>query len=767
MQRRGSSMPPLKMMAMLSPLGVGGAAPPAATGGRLGVEGNTAQLTLAKVFKNLAPNVPGLMGTDDEATPTRLYNGCAEPLLMPALRQLVEVRAGLDVIVEMAGGNVENLAENVERAARALLGEILASRFGGEGEDLESMSPDLFMKLCRLAPKMFNELSDGEFDDYMKNLEAQLLIPGYVPPAPPSLPCALSPILGVSVGVSYGVSRPSSAYRTAHSSLLLLFPPRSYANELLKAHPDFLNDLRRMLESGEKDKVVPASRLLDAFTKAIPINEGPVCLDALKDSKCNGVVANSVAPAFTEWGDTTLLHNLDGLLNCANAMGEQVRCSLPFLRFLLLVLLSHFSLLLFPSLVLVCNLALPLREQDASAWSDMGLDAPAYEALRDPINAFRRADAGSEGADIYQTGLELLELLRSKHDITPEYDLGKAIADGCPLPEEYGALLQTLQDMAECAERSVGKPPLIAEEQMSALCSCLLKHAADADMAMALARLLNKLAENEGNLSNIAKFGGLEGIIQALIANPENTPLLRVLIHLLEKFVKNDVFKEKIGQLDGCKALLLCLATHCDARFVNELDAERDDGEDGGAPTSVRGDLSDHDVMLVAMLSLIANLSFNSRSNIGRIVAENGVAAIDGALQFYAAKPRVLEAAMANLSNWMAGDNGCMEAVGETCTPRIIAAVSEHPEDAKLFKMTMRAMGNMSTVDDNIAALINQGSVRVIVEAIQGDALAADQGCQTIAIQVRMWLFISFVCILFLNSFVAHYTLFAPLLRYR
>ena len=140
-----------------------------------------------------------------------------------------------------------------------------------------------------------------------------------------------------------------------------------------------------MLESGEKEKVVPASRLLDAFTKALPINEGPACLDALKDSRCNGVVASSVAPAFTEWGDTTLLHNLDSLLNCANAMGEQ----------------------------------------DAEGWNDMGLDAPAYEALREPINAFRRADAGSEGAEIYQTGLELLELLRAKHDITPEYDLAK------------------------------------------------------------------------------------------------------------------------------------------------------------------------------------------------------------------------------------------------------------------------------------------------------------------------------------------------------
>ena len=130
-------MPPLKMMSMLSPLGAGGAAMPAPAGARLGVEGNIAQLTLAKVFQNLAPNVPGLMGTDDEATPTKLYNSCAEPLLMPALRQLVEVPAGLDVIVEMAGGNVDNLAENVERAARALLGEILAARFGGEGDELE------------------------------------------------------------------------------------------------------------------------------------------------------------------------------------------------------------------------------------------------------------------------------------------------------------------------------------------------------------------------------------------------------------------------------------------------------------------------------------------------------------------------------------------------------------------------------------------------------------------------------------------------------
>ena len=102
------------------------------------------------------------------------------------------------------------------------------------------MSPDLFMKLCKLAPKMFNELSDGEFDDYMKNLEAQLLIPGCVFlfvvgscallfPLVRRLSLSLS--LSLSVGVSrsvclffqYAVSLPHSLTPSRPLALFLFF----------------------------------------------------------------------------------------------------------------------------------------------------------------------------------------------------------------------------------------------------------------------------------------------------------------------------------------------------------------------------------------------------------------------------------------------------------------------------------------------------------------------------------------------------------------
>ena len=641
----------------------------------LGTEGNVAQLNMMRVYTNLAPHVAGVMGTTDQVTPVTLYNASPESLILPALRKLAETEDGMGVIVSFAEGNVDGVNRNVELAALALLGELIAAR--GHGEEIDEMSPDLFMKMMGLAPKMMNNLSTADFDAFMKSLERQFLRPGF-------------------------------------------------ADELLAANPDFLKDLHAMLASGEREKVIVGSRIFKAFNNSLPINNTDHLLGKLEESQLNQLVANTVAPAHEAYGEGTLQNNLDALNAVVSVM----------------------------------------EDKDCDAWNAMGLDETAYESLSPIVNAFARAE-DDDGKAVFEAGIELLEALQEKHDITPEYDLDKTLGDNFAAvkaancydlykndadqlvfmmggkesltpPKEYHALMAALENMATCAEMSVGACGLVAEEQMKALCECLLKHACDATAALALAKLLNRLAENDKNLSNIAKFGGLEGIIQALIKNPENTPLLRVLIHLLEKFVKHDVFKEQIGSLDGCKALIMCLTTHCTPEFVAGKGGPAGGAADPAAPAleSVRGDLNDHDVMMVAMLSLIANLAYNSHSNVERILAANGVEAMHLTLGAYDAHVKILEVAMCNFSNWMFADEDSKEVIGDRCTGDIINVIVRHSDEPALFKMTMRAIGNLSTVDENVRHIIHGGAITAIVEAMQSEQCSEDKGCQTIAIQV-------------------------------
>ena len=642
----------------------------------MSTEGNLVQKAIMQIYKNLAPKVAPMVGTEDEITVVDLYNCCPDPLMFSALRTLADDEEGMPVITKIAMGGIAGIEKPVELAACSMLTELLTKN--GE-EDDDALEPDMFMQLAQLAPKMHSAQGGGdndEFESFMDGLEDQFAMP-------------------------------------------------DFADELLAKQPDFLVSVKEMLASGEEGKVIVGSKLLAGFTSTLEQGNCEKLLASLKAAGVIAIVASDVAPNYEAYGAKTLMGNLDSLAQVAGVM----------------------------------------EDDDAESWAAMGLTAKAYESLRPAVMDHKDSEDETDVA-IYECGVQLLDMLQEKHEIPPEFNLDETIQDNfsavhaalgdasdyeCVMgddgdmmfmcdgeemdepPPEYTAMMAGLDNMASCAEMCHGQSAEIAEEQMSSLCDCLAKHACDSEASLKLAKSLDALASNDANLTSMADNGGLEGIIKALIANPHNTPLLRVLIHLLEKFVKFQAFKLKIGSVDGCKALLMCLEVHCAPDYVSG-EAIQDTEE--VTETSVRGNLGDHKVMLAAMLSLLANLTFNCVENVDRCIAEEGVDKMHTYFVAYPDLPRLLEVVMCNFSNWMFSHEGVKKDIGEKCSEVIIAAVNNHHEDPTLVKMAMRALGNITTLEENIVEIMEHRAIEAIVKAMQSKECKSASGVQTIAIQV-------------------------------
>ena len=651
-----------------------------------GAEGNIAQMCMGNVYKSLAPLVPVMRGTEDEVTLIDLLNACPGAMHFSCLKSISEVENGMLCVSDIASGLMEGIDRPLELAAMSVLAELMKKDVNSDEPD-EPLDPDMFMQMAALAPKMHAALSEnGDEDDsnlafegMMEALESQFEVPGF-------------------------------------------------ADELLQKQPMFMASVAGMLNSGDKGQIIVGTRMLAAYAGSIDNSaDAQLLLTPLRETRVLHTLATSIAPeSHVKFGNATLMNCLDCF----------------------------------------CAVAATMEVAGAEAWTVMGMTAESYSAIRPTIITFSQAET-EEGIAIYEAGAGFLQLLEDKHEIPPEFNMDEAIHDNfsaivggqsddysCEMgddgmmmfldedgnmmedaPEEYKAMIAGLESLAACAEMCVGGVAEIATEQMNSLCECFAKHAGDPLAAMALAKALDKLGENEANLENIAKCGGLEAIIQALIMNPERTALLRVLIHLLEKFVRHDSFKEKIGVLDGNKALLLCIQKHCEEEFVSGAAMEGDEATEE-AVTSVRGDLNNHDVMMSAMLALLANLSYKSRSNVKRIKAEDGVGILLTAMQVYADKPRILEVIMCNYSNWMFCSDEIKLDIGNRCTADMITLVTDLTDDAAFFQMTMRALGNLSTLDENIVTIVNGDAITAIVGTMLGDACQADKTALQVAIQV-------------------------------
>ena len=242
---------------------------------------------------------------------------------------------------------------------------------------------------------------------------------------------------------------------------------------------------------------------------------------------------------------------------------------------------------------------------------------------------------------------------------------------------------------------------------INTMVNALNTHVRNPAMAVSAATTLSALAMNDGNADAIAKSGGISTMIAAINANPQNVELLKSLLVLMERISRNDIYKEQIVSLGGAEVLInIAVGIH----------------------------LGNEEITLKA-LSTLANLAFNSPPNIEALMQRNAVAAVQRVLQAYTKHPRVLENAMCALSNLMYGSDDNKLTIGQTCGDSVTNIIRDLPNDANLFKMALRALGNLSFCDANIRFIVEEHhATKAIVSGMR--AHVKDEEAQQLAMEV-------------------------------
>jgi hypothetical protein len=237
--------------------------------------------------------------------------------------------------------------------------------------------------------------------------------------------------------------------------------------------------------------------------------------------------------------------------------------------------------------------------------------------------------------------------------------------------------------------------------------SALNTHVRNADVATSAATTLSALAANDSNANLIVQSGGIKAAISAMSVNPDNVALLRVLLVLLERISRNDAFKEQIALAGGLDIIIT-------------IAIERHVGIEEVALKS---------------LATLANMAFNSKPNINLIMDKDGVKAVEKCLQKWPKAPRILENAMCVLSNLMFGSEENKLVIGQTCGDEVTHVIRDHPKDGNLFKMALRALGNLAYCDENIRFLVEAHSAtKAIVTGMRANP--KDEEALQLAIEV-------------------------------
>ena len=364
-------------------------------------------------------------------------------------------------------------------------------------------------------------------------------------------------------------------------------------------------------------------------------------------------------------------------------------------------------------------------------------------------------------------------------------------------PPEYSSMMSNLESFGDTAQKNEGAITRVADNILAQMVSMMQAHSDNGAMLCAVGAALTGLCDNDENAAALAALNGIEAIIEALIKNPANVKLLRILVKLLLKFCKHDVFKERVGEARGCYALLLCLSRNCDADLlgttgdgitsIDELqdgwvEAKTGEGKSyyyheasgktvwekpvkksgGGGATSEnlwkematadgrayyyhtmtketswtkpaepaaggggaqsglagRGPDSDHDGLMHKLISLLANLSYNSESNCARIMARDGVPTLEKAMQTFRYKPTVLEVVFVTFNNlcFVSAENKL--SIGRACGDEIVSVIGDHSKQTKLVTMALKTVGNLTAEDECVEIVIKEGVIKAIVSAM-------------------------------------------------
>ena len=257
-------------------------------------------------------------------------------------------------------------------------------------------------------------------------------------------------------------------------------------------------------------------------------------------------------------------------------------------------------------------------------------------------------------------------------------------------PPAYTAFKHAMLAVQEAAVRQAEEAVASVDAPtITSMVAALSKHARSADVATSAATTLSALAANDANAETIAASGGITAAVAAINVNPDNVALLKVLLVLMERISRNDAFKEQIVAAGGLEVLInIAIARHVAVEEVT-----------------------------LRALSTLANLAFNSQPNIASIMRKGGVKAVERALQQWPAHPRILENAMCVLSNLMYGSEENKLVIGQTCGDEVTGVVRDHPRDLNLFKMALRALGNLAYCDENIRFIVEENAATKAIVA--------------------------------------------------
>jgi hypothetical protein len=342
---------------------------------------------------------------------------------------------------------------------------------------------------------------------------------------------------------------------------------------------------------------------------------------------------------------------------------------------------------------MVCDFGPKLAEIMQSKFSD------------EPI---RLLDTRMETAMLALDSLGAIIMLIDPDTGKPYYyntETGETFWDAPPGFEEAYAAVMAMADAA--GKQEADNIPVVSEELLKGLLKALQAHALSSDMAEAIANTLATLGLNGKNLNAIVENGGIEAIIEAIRQNPNNRNLLLILLTLLERISRQDQYKERIAVAGGVQVVLdIAMALHID-----------------------------HEQITLKSLSILANLALNNEPNIDRIMDGGGVKHIEAAMNQWETVPRPLENSMCALSNLMHGSDENKLIIGKTCGDEIVRIVAKHHQDINLFKMALRALGNLSFCDENIEYIAKQHhATREIVKGMH--AHSQDEECLQLSMEV-------------------------------
>jgi hypothetical protein len=276
------------------------------------------------------------------------------------------------------------------------------------------------------------------------------------------------------------------------------------------------------------------------------------------------------------------------------------------------------------------------------------------------------------------------------------------------MPSSFAAFKSSMAAVQTAASKQQEDSAAAVDmDTITNMVSTLNTHMRNATVSGAAAQTLSALSLNDANADAIAKVGGIRTIIAAVNANASNVALVRDLLVLLERISRNDSYKEQIADAGGVEVVVnIAIGYHVGT-----------------------------DEVALKALATIANLAFNSPTNIKTIMSRGGVKAIEKVLQSHPSKPRILENAMCALSNLMFGSDENKKTIGLTCGDEVTNIIRDHPNDANLFKMALRALGNLSFCDENIRFIVEKNSaVKAIVAGMRANP--KEEEAQQLAMEV-------------------------------